>query len=69
MKTKQAEMRLDKPAVKVIDCEGADLIATLARLEAEGGRVWRVDVVKVSAYRLHVSRASQAILGAGNAPR
>jgi len=39
-----------------IDCEGRDLPATLAQLQAEGAHVWRQDVLRVSAWRLHIKR-------------
>ena len=51
----------DRP--DILECHGPELPATLARIKAAGGNVRRIDVVKVSCYRLHVTYAEpQTIL-------
>ncbi len=41
---------------ETIDCEGRDLPQTLDRLQVDGAHVWRLDVVNVSGWKLHIKR-------------
>ncbi len=41
---------------ETIDCEGRDLQATLDQLRTENAFLWRMDVLRVSAWRLHIKR-------------
>ena len=45
-----------KTTTEIVECEGRDLPSVLSRLRTEGAFVWRMDCVRVSAWKLHIKR-------------